>query len=171
MSTTRNTTTRYTDQELKDLLIWLTINKIGMVNNRDIGKSQFMPTHHTYINRFGSVMNARQEAGVEDVYDDHTIVILDFLLDMLTEVGMHAKRVDLEIEGKILSIVEISADLPNSEKVSIDILPKNPSIAIKKVALARAELIKKSDQQYAHYMMDINSFSEWTSKLISEERN
>lgn len=64
-----NTQKRYTDQELISLLQNLATDLGKRPTQREILYDDRMPTHHTYINRFGSIENAMIKAGINKLSD------------------------------------------------------------------------------------------------------
>ena len=115
---------RYSEQDLLEALyIWVTdYNKLP--THREISADNRMPTHHTYINRFGSIKNAFDAAGLSDI--NNMSMLHDLVRDFISYNEEHA-RIDnivvdftLDYYGTIIAI-----DIVNIDKFNVsDIIKK-----------------------------------------------
>lgn len=170
----RDVTVRYTDSHLIHMLINMTLEHTKGVSNRDIIADPAMPTHHTFVNRFGSLAKAKQVAKIENSFEDRDYnSILDYLADMLRGEGhdvVRNFRVKTKDDRHDLTVP--LAIVLHDQKIAIDIIPENPSEPVKIVMISRADEL--TSLGYVHQTYDIFSLGKNLINLVlnkPEEEN
>lgn len=138
--TNRDMTTRYTDNDLLWMLANMTLEHLTSVSNRDIIRDKNMPTHHTYGNRFGSLAEAKEKAGLTDSYTEHDYPsILHFFRDVIRNQTDLEVTLDFPLKGKDGNTYKVPMYI---EGVGfIDILPRDAGRTIQAVSEFRSEIL------------------------------
>lgn len=119
MTSNKPSSMRYGDDEL----IWI-LHRIAYDNNkkpsqRMVGSDKDAPTHHTYVNRFGSIIKALESAGLDGAEDGthYHKIIGNWLHDGFANVAEWAEigpiRVDYAIaldDGKVFFVDFVHLD-------------------------------------------------------------
>lgn len=134
-NTTHKHTNKYTEEELIHLLyIWITdYNKLPTY--REISADDRMPTHYTYVKRFGLLKNLFQIAGISEVQDTsilHNLAkdilrsdqeyvrIKDITVNFLVEKDHNIFAVDIVNLGKFDISQEIKDKIINYRKSRVE---------------------------------------------------
>jgi len=124
MTTETKSLKRYTDRELIEMIQIITADYNKKPSHRAILKDDRLPTHHTYIKRFGSVMNARIAAGVESVCDG--TVLHDTLKQIFLDVEKYGNlRIIDEYVKREGIIVDFQLELNGNACYYIDVVQMN----------------------------------------------
>lgn len=139
-------TSRYTDEQLKGLLILEASNSLDDVSHRSLQANKHMPSFHTYIARFGSLAEAAEEAGIApiDPANKH--------MKPLVHKALVKKEIEFEADREFGAVV--CAFYIPSEKIAIDIKAGfADTAAIEYAEKTREDIIKSYDNDVRYVVL------------------
>lgn len=146
MENTGMNTSRYTDEELKGLLIIEASNTLDVVSHRSLQANKHMPSFHTYIARFGSLVQAAEAAGISpvDTTNKH--------MKPLVHKALVKKEIEFEANKEFGAVV--CAFYIPSEKVAMDIKAGFADDAVIEYAeKTREDIIKSHDDEIRYVVL------------------